>query len=173
MAIAPDLPFRTGAGRGRHERIFRAERGHQGGVDAPGRPGHGRSERGGGLRADAARRQQRSSWWRDSAGAAEKSFSFATNRHDLKAAFVFYGVPPKPDEQAKIACPVYGFYAGNDGRISLTVPTTTGTMQQAGKTYEPVIYDGAGHGFMRAGDAPAAAGSRRRRRRRDPAEIPA
>jgi carboxymethylenebutenolidase len=86
-----------------------------------------------------------------------KSFSFATNRHDLKAAFVFYGVPPKADEQARITCPVYGFYAGNDGRISLTVPTTTGTMQQAGKTYEPVVYDGAGHGFMRAGDAPAPA----------------
>jgi carboxymethylenebutenolidase len=29
-------------------------------------------------------------------------------------------------------------------------------MQAAGKTYEPVIYDGAGHGFMRAREAPAA-----------------
>jgi len=26
---------------------------------------------------------------------------------------------------------------------------------KAGKTYEPVVYDGAGHGFMRAGEAPA------------------
>jgi carboxymethylenebutenolidase len=83
-----------------------------------------------------------------------KSFSFATNRPDLKAAFVFYGVAPKPEEQARIQCPVYGFYAGNDGRISLTVPKTIAAMKQAGKTYDPVIYDGAGHGFMRAGDAP-------------------
>ncbi len=29
-------------------------------------------------------------------------------------------------------------------------------MKTAGKTYEPVTYDGAGHGFMRAGEAPDA-----------------
>ena len=27
-------------------------------------------------------------------------------------------------------------------------------MKAAGKTFEPVTYDGAGHGFMRAGEAP-------------------
>jgi carboxymethylenebutenolidase len=27
-------------------------------------------------------------------------------------------------------------------------------MKAAGKTYEPVTYDGAGHGFMRAGEDP-------------------
>jgi len=27
-------------------------------------------------------------------------------------------------------------------------------MKAAGKIYEPVTYDGAGHGFMRAGEAP-------------------
>ncbi len=27
-------------------------------------------------------------------------------------------------------------------------------MKAAGKKYEPVIYDGAGHGFMREGEAP-------------------
>jgi carboxymethylenebutenolidase len=30
-------------------------------------------------------------------------------------------------------------------------------MTKAGKTYEPVTYEGAGHGFMRAGEAPPAA----------------
>jgi len=29
-------------------------------------------------------------------------------------------------------------------------------MKEAGKTYDPVIYEGAGHGFMRAGEAPDA-----------------
>jgi len=29
-------------------------------------------------------------------------------------------------------------------------------MRAAGKTYDPVTYDGAGHGFMRAGEAPDA-----------------
>jgi carboxymethylenebutenolidase len=28
-------------------------------------------------------------------------------------------------------------------------------MKKAGKTFEPVIYQGAGHGFMRAGEDPA------------------
>jgi carboxymethylenebutenolidase len=82
-----------------------------------------------------------------------KSFGFATHRHDLAAAFVFYG-PPPPDVTA-ITAPVYGFYAANDARISATVPATTDAMKTAGKKYDPVIYDGAGHGFMRAGEDPA------------------
>ena len=50
---------------------------------------------------------------------------------------------------------MYGFYAGNDARIGATVPATIEAMKAAGKKYEPVIYDGAGHGFMRAGEDPA------------------
>jgi carboxymethylenebutenolidase len=84
-----------------------------------------------------------------------KSFDFATHRRDLAAAFVFYGPPPSDDALKNITAPVYGFYAGNDARISATVPTTTAAMKAAGKKYESVIYDGAGHGFMRAGEDPA------------------
>ena len=83
-----------------------------------------------------------------------KSFAFATHRHDLSAAFVFYG--PPPSDLAAITAPVYGFYAGNDARISATVPATTEAMKAAHKVYDPVVYDGAGHGFMRAGEAPDA-----------------
>lgn len=85
-----------------------------------------------------------------------QAFRFATNGKDLKAAFVFYGTPPSADDLARIACPVYGFYGGNDARVTATVPRTTDQMKAAGKTYEPVTYDGAGHGFMRAGEAPDA-----------------
>jgi carboxymethylenebutenolidase len=85
-----------------------------------------------------------------------KSFAFATHRHDLSAAFVFYGPPPPDADMKNITAPVYGFYGGNDARISATVPATTTAMKAAGKRYEPVIYDGAGHGFMRAGEAPDA-----------------
>ena len=35
-------------------------------------------------------------------------------------------------------------------------------MQAAGKHYEPVIYPGAGHGFMRAGEAPDASEANRK-----------
>lgn len=85
-----------------------------------------------------------------------QSFRFATNRSDLKAAFVFYGSPPDKDAMARIKAPVYGFYAENDARIDATLPDTKEQMKAAGKTYEPVIYPGAGHGFMRAGEAPDA-----------------
>jgi carboxymethylenebutenolidase len=85
-----------------------------------------------------------------------KSFAYATHRSDLSAAFVFYGPPPPDDALKAITAPVYGFYAGNDARISATVPATTDAMKAAGKKYDPVIYDGAGHGFMRAGQQPDA-----------------
>jgi carboxymethylenebutenolidase len=98
-----------------------------------------------------------------------KSFDFATHRKDLSAAFVFYGVPPEEQAMSKIACPVYGFYAKNDARITVTVPETEKLMKQAGKQYDVVIYPGAGHGFMRAGepDAPKMKASAANRQARD------
>jgi carboxymethylenebutenolidase len=85
-----------------------------------------------------------------------QSFRFATNRPDLAAAFVFYGGPPEKDAMARIKAPVYGFYAGNDARIDATITATVDQMKEAGKKYEPVTYEGAGHGFMRAGEDPKA-----------------
>jgi carboxymethylenebutenolidase len=83
-----------------------------------------------------------------------QSFRYSTNNKDLKAAFVFYGPPPESSAISRINCPVYGFYAENDNRIDSTIPNATNLMKEAGKTYEPEIYKGAGHGFMRAGDQP-------------------
>jgi carboxymethylenebutenolidase len=82
-----------------------------------------------------------------------QSFRFATSRKDLSAAFVFYGSPPK--DVSSISAPVYGFYGGNDARIDATIPDTQEAMKKAGKKYDVVTYDGAGHGFMRAGEDPA------------------
>ncbi|MFN2533192.1 MAG: dienelactone hydrolase family protein [Pyrinomonadaceae bacterium] len=90
-----------------------------------------------------------------------QTFRFATNRPTLKAAFVFYGEAPatadgtiNEEALAKISGPVYGFYAGNDMRIDATLPKTIDAMKELNKKYEPVTYEGAGHGFMRAGEAP-------------------
>ena len=85
-----------------------------------------------------------------------QTFRFATNHPDLAAAFVFYGGPPEKDALARIKAPVYGFYASNDARINATLPDTVSQMKAAGKSYDPVTYEGAGHGFMRAGEAPDA-----------------
>jgi carboxymethylenebutenolidase len=36
------------------------------------------------------------------------------------------------------------------------IPDAIAQMKAAGKTFEPVTYEGAGHGFMRSGEAPDA-----------------
>ena len=84
-----------------------------------------------------------------------QSFRYATNNKNLKAAFVFYGTgPERAADIERIACPLYGFYSGNDARVNATIPKSMELAKKARKTYEPVTYEGAGHGFMRAGEAP-------------------
>lgn len=82
-----------------------------------------------------------------------QSFRFATNDNSLKAAFVFYGSPPDAAALGKITCPVYGFYGESDNRINSTIESTKTAAASAGITYEPVIYPGVGHGFLRRGMA--------------------
>ncbi|MCB9782962.1 MAG: dienelactone hydrolase family protein [Candidatus Omnitrophica bacterium] len=77
-------------------------------------------------------------------------FDFATREKSLKSANVFYGRPPE-EGYSNIQCPVFGYYGENDNRINATIPETKEKMKEAGKTYDPVIYAGAGHGFLRAG----------------------
>jgi len=93
-----------------------------------------------------------------------QTFRFATNRGDLSAAFSFYGPPPDKDAMTRIKAPVYGFYAGNDARIGAMIPDAITNMKAAGKTYDPVTYDGATHGFMRAGEAPDATDANKKAR---------
>jgi carboxymethylenebutenolidase len=82
-----------------------------------------------------------------------KTFAYATHNPDIAAAFVFYGsAPQNAADYAKIKAPVYGFYGGNDFRITGDVPNIEKRMQQAGKKFEQVTYEGAGHGFMRQGE---------------------
>ncbi|MEA3186351.1 MAG: carboxymethylenebutenolidase [Chthoniobacter sp.] len=84
-------------------------------------------------------------------------FKFANHNRELKAAYVFYGTGPTDTAgAANIQCPVYGFYAENDARVTSTVPKSGEEMKAAGKIFDPQTYAGAGHGFMRAGEAPDA-----------------
>ena len=85
------------------------------------------------------------------------TFSYASMNPKLKAAYSFYGVAvDNADDATKVACPVYGFYAENDARVDAMIPKAEELMKAAGKKYEPVIYKGAGHGFMREGEMPDA-----------------
>lgn len=86
-----------------------------------------------------------------------QTFRYVTNNKDVKAGLVFYGSgPEKAEDIARIQAPVYGFYGGKDARVNSTIPKSAELMKKAGKTYEPVTYEDAGHGFMRAGEAPDA-----------------
>ncbi|PYK09173.1 MAG: carboxymethylenebutenolidase [Verrucomicrobia bacterium] len=81
------------------------------------------------------------------------TFAYANENPKLKAAYSFYGTAPDSADKVKnIACPVYGFYAENDERVNATIPKAEELMKAAAKKYEPVIYKGAGHGFMRSGE---------------------
>jgi carboxymethylenebutenolidase len=94
-----------------------------------------------------------------------ETFRFATNAREPKAFFVFYGSGPSAEaELARVQAPVYGFYGGNDARVNATIPATAEMMKKLGKRFEPVIYEGAGHGFMRAGEAPDASEANRKAR---------
>ncbi len=81
-----------------------------------------------------------------------RSFLHATTSPALGASVVYYGSPPSAEQMTAITAPVLGLYGGNDARINATIPATDSTMKRLGKSYESHIFDGAGHGFLRAQD---------------------
>jgi carboxymethylenebutenolidase len=85
-----------------------------------------------------------------------QTWRVAVARDDLVLACPFYGTAPEDAAAfAAIDCPVYGFYGGDDNRVNATIEPTAEAMSSAGKSYEPQIYEGAGHGFMRRGEEEA------------------
>jgi carboxymethylenebutenolidase len=86
-----------------------------------------------------------------------RAWEAANTVDGLSASYVFYGTGPSTDEGVTgIDAPVYGFYGGDDARVNATIETTRALMTKHGKTFEPVIYPGAGHAYMRSGEAPDA-----------------
>jgi carboxymethylenebutenolidase len=81
------------------------------------------------------------------------SFTLAANEPNLNAAVVYYGQAPTSEEAlARIKAPVLGLYGGlkEDARIGATIAPTEASMKKLGKAYEPHIFEGAAHGFLRA-----------------------
>jgi carboxymethylenebutenolidase len=93
------------------------------------------------------------------------TFAYANENPKLKAAYSFYGLTPdEPSKVVNITSPVYGFYGENDEHINVGIPRAEQLMKAAGKKYEPVIYKGAGHGFMREGEMPNASEANKKAR---------
>lgn len=79
------------------------------------------------------------------------SFAYAVHQPGLDASVVYYGTSPE-EGYDRISAPVLGLYGGADQRVNATIPTAQEAMGGLGKPYEVEIYDGAGHGFLRAQD---------------------
>jgi carboxymethylenebutenolidase len=79
-----------------------------------------------------------------------RSFGYAAAQPGLNAAVVYYGTSPEAGEYARIQAPVLGLYGGDDARVNATIAPAEAEMKKLGKTYEPHVYEGAGHGFLRA-----------------------
>ncbi len=81
------------------------------------------------------------------------SFAYAAAQPNLSAAVVYYGSSPSAEALARIQAPVLALYGGDDARVNKSIPAAETEMKRLGKSYQPEIYDGAGHGFLRAQDA--------------------
>jgi carboxymethylenebutenolidase len=79
-----------------------------------------------------------------------QSFHYATVQPKLGAAVVFYGVSPPLEALRAISAPVLGLYGGDDARVVSTVKPAEEKMKELGKIFITRIYEGAGHGFLRA-----------------------
>jgi carboxymethylenebutenolidase len=83
-------------------------------------------------------------------------FNHAIFYPDVSGVVSYYGGTPRPlEELAKIKAPVLGLYGSNDARVNGTIPPADSAMKALGKTYEHHIFEGAGHGFLRAQEQPA------------------
>jgi carboxymethylenebutenolidase len=78
------------------------------------------------------------------------SFLYAMKQPALNAAVSYYGpMPSDPAAFAATKAPVLGLYGGNDARVNANIETAKTGMAQAKASYDPHIFEGAGHGFLR------------------------
>jgi carboxymethylenebutenolidase len=80
------------------------------------------------------------------------AFAHAAHSPSLSASVVYYGSSPATETLSGVRAPVLGLYGENDARVNATIPPADSAMRALGKTYRPVIFPGAGHGFLRAQD---------------------
>ena len=79
------------------------------------------------------------------------SFAYAVAQPALDAAVVYYGTAPADlSTLGSMKAPVLGLYGGNDARVVATIEPTRAKTAELGKSYEPHVFEGAGHGFLRA-----------------------
>jgi carboxymethylenebutenolidase len=78
------------------------------------------------------------------------SFRYATVQPEVNAAVVYYGTSPDAEALANVKAPVLGLYGGDDARVNATIEPAAAELKKQGKSFESQMFDGAGHGFLRA-----------------------
>lgn len=80
------------------------------------------------------------------------TFRYAARQPDVDAAIVYYGGSPDEEILRGLQSPVLGLYGGDDARVNATIDPARATVEDIGGRYEVEVYEGAGHGFLRAQD---------------------
>ncbi len=80
------------------------------------------------------------------------SFRYATLQSSAGAAVVYYGSAPDAEALASLEVPVLGLYGGDDNRVNASIEPAREVISGIEGRYEVEVYDGAGHGFLRAQD---------------------
>ena len=78
-----------------------------------------------------------------------RSFAYAAQRPDLKAAVVYYGSSPDSAMLPLVKAPVLGLYGADDARVNATIEPAKKELGRSKRVYQPHLFEGAGHGFLR------------------------
>jgi carboxymethylenebutenolidase len=89
------------------------------------------------------------------------SFNYALKQPALDAAVSYYGpMPTDPLEFVGARAPILGLYGGSDERVNANIPVAEAELAKVRASYEPHVFEGAGHGFLRAQDGQEGANMR-------------
>jgi len=78
-----------------------------------------------------------------------RSFAAATMTPPPRACVVYYGTAPDSAQLLSVRAPVLAHYGGDDARVNATIDAAKAALAKEKVPYDPHVYPGAGHGFLR------------------------
>ena len=78
-----------------------------------------------------------------------RSFAAAAMTPAPRGCVVYYGTAPDSEQILHVQAPVLAHYGGDDARVNATIDAAKAALAKAKVPYDPHIYPGAGHGFLR------------------------
>ena len=77
-------------------------------------------------------------------------FNYALSQPAVAATASYYGpMPTEPAAYEKAKTPILGLYGGNDQRVNANIPVAEAALKEHGVSYTSLVFEGAGHGFLR------------------------